>query len=152
MSDEESTVKQVFKRYMAEELGSPEIRRAKRKLIDEHFGQPPVFIFRPVFLVPALSLIFTIMLIFQMHKPAVKPATEPLRAMSVEKPVSEIIPSISKGLEVKVSEVSSEVGAAMVYQKTYQNAPVTVIWVFTPLEVVSKPAAPLTGFTGGTNQ
>ena len=131
MSDDESRVKQIFKQYMTEELGSPEICRAKKKLIDQHFSQPPIFIFRPVFLVPALSLIFTIMLIFQMHKPAVKPVTESLRTVSVEKPVLETTPYIPKGLEVKVSEVSSEVGAAMVFQKTYQNAPVTVIWVFT---------------------
>ena len=131
MMNEESKVKDIFKQYMAEELGNSEINRAKKKLIREHFSQPPAFVFRPVILIPLLSFAAAFILILQMYKPVPKPAVEPLRTVSVEKPVLETIPIIPQGLDVKVREASSEVGATMVYQKAYQDAPVTIIWVFT---------------------
>ena len=152
MTNEENAVKNIFRRYIAEELKSPEVREAKETFIREHFNQPQVLIFRPVVLVPVLSLALVFVLVFQMQKPVVKPTVQLPEAVSVQKPILETIPAIPAKSEVKVREAFSEVGATMVYQKSYQDAPITIIWVFTPLEVVSKPASPLTGFTGRTNQ
>ena len=131
MSDSEKELKILFRDYMAQELRSREVDQAKKAFIREHFSGGSSLIFRPVFILPALSLIFLVVLIFQIQRPAVKSVAEPLQKVILEKQISEPILEIPPGLEVKVREVSSDVGSPMVYQKSYHDVPITVVWVFT---------------------
>ena len=134
MSREEQKVTHIFREYMAQELGSREVARSKKQLIREHFTEKPPLIFQPVFLMPALGFaVFLCFLIFQPEKSIVKPLSEPLKTTSVTttKAVPVLTPYHRSDLEVKVRQVSSEVGATMIYQKADFQTPITIIWVFT---------------------
>ena len=148
----------IFRQYMADEMASREVARAKKALIQRYFTDLPPLVGRPAFFLPALGLALVCFLLFQIEKPAHKPFAEPLapapaartpnpansvpllpstselrvavEKQVVEKQIEKIIPAQSGTLEVNIRKVSSEVGSTMVYQKTYHQMPLTVIWVF----------------------
>ncbi len=142
--NDEKKIKQAFKELFSHELSNPEVKRAKKNLIAEFSGRP-VFNWKPVTLIPVFSLILAVILIYQLPKqptvqppilievkPAVLPAADlkPINVKKVSKEIKKII-NTQAPLDVKVTRVSSDVGSAMVYQKNYQDNPVTIVWVFT---------------------
>ena len=130
MSEHEEELKNAFRQHIAAELSSPEVAKAREKLIRDHFRPAPPLVFRPVFLIPALSFVFALLILFQVHKPISKPMAVSLKE-AVELPQMREAPYMPPELGVDVEVVSSEVGPTLVYQKMVQNKPITVIWVFT---------------------
>ncbi len=127
--DEE--IKNVFRQYLAAEIRHPEVAKAKERFIQERFGREPLIIFRPIFFVPVLSALFVFLILFPMHKPALKPAAEYSLKESAGQAVVKEVPVKLQGIEINVERVSSEVGPTMVYQKDWHDQPLTVVWVFT---------------------
>lgn len=124
----------LFRDLIQAELKSGQIAQAKKEFVRAHFGPPtPVFL-RPATLGLALGFVALLIMLLRFEFLAPKPVTESL-----------VLPR--SGARVQVQSVSSDVGSAMVYQKSFSEGPLTVVWVFTPLEVT-----PLKGFTGGTKQ
>lgn len=70
------------------------------------------------------------------NKPVPLPLEQPVVFENVSAGISEeTLAAIKMATEqgnpgVKVNKVSSKVGSVMVYQKTYQEAPITIVWVF----------------------
>lgn len=127
----------LFRDLIQAELKSGQIAQAKKEFIRAHFGMPmPVFL-RPIALGFTLGFVALLIMLLRFEFLTPKP-------VAVE-PTSLVLPR--SGARVHVQSVSSDVGSAMVYQKSFSEGPLTVVWVFTPLEV-----KPLTGFTGGTKQ
>ena len=131
MNHQEEEMKRVFKRYMAEEIGSGEIARAKKEFMRKHFTElPPIFL-RPAYLIPALSLVFVLLIIFETQKAPIQPRIQPIPPAVLQTKPMEPIPYRQMPVPVMVRQVSSEVGPTMVYQKKGRDVPVTIIWVFT---------------------
>lgn len=152
-NENDKLISKAYRDYMAEELARPEIAEDKQKLM-AFFEAPaaaPAAGFGAGVFAPALLLIG---LFFFMHQVQVKapslagPSVPIYQGFSVfmeeararEQQASQSAAS-NPALEenpvehhmkprVIVKRVSSRVGPTMVYQKTYRNTPVTIIWVF----------------------
>ena len=140
-------IKQVFKELFSKELSSAEVKGAKKDLIAQ-FSPAAKFDLKPAVLIPVLSLIFAVLMVYQLNlpKPKQKIKEIPVSQVAVKESVGEKVQkvqvkSVTKQIEkifrtevpldVKVTRVSSDVGSAMVFQKKYQETPVTIVWVFT---------------------
>ncbi|GEM_PF-4845109 len=145
----EKKITKAFKDFLSDEFSSAQVKRAKKDLLQQ-FSARPQFEWKPVMIVPVLSLMFMVILIYHMY-PLVKPEikvppvvpviteqTSPIKVKKVK--VSSMTKQIEKIIhtgvpsDVKVTRVSSDIGPAMVYQKNYRDAPITIVWVF-PKEV-----------------
>ena len=151
--ENEKILSKAYREYMAAELARPEIAEDKQKLMA--FFEMPAVTPAPSFgvgvLAPALLLIgiFFFMHQVQIKAPAVAGPSAPIyqgfaafmdEARAREQAARQSAASNPEILEnpvqnhmkprVIVKRVSSRVGATMVYQKTYRNTPVTIIWVF----------------------
>ncbi len=107
-----------YRNYLEREIIRPEIRLEKEKFIRTHFWKEPALFLTltPGFTVPALclTLVFCAFLLFQ-----APPTPNPFgRAAVFQKP------------QVEVRRAASKTGAIMVYQKVYNGAPFTIVWVF----------------------
>lgn len=127
--NEEQEIKQLYRDHLKREILSQDLSRQKRHFIHAHFSEGsfsgnPFGILAPAF---ALGLLFFVFLHWQ-----VRPARSP-GEVSVSPAVSNQADSGGdKVLEpgTSVRRLSSQVGATMVYQKSYGTVPVTIIWVF----------------------
>ena len=142
----EQKFKKAFREILKDELSSAQVKRAKKDLISQ-FSVPAHFLIRPSVLAPAFAVLFAVTLFYQLHQPVPKPEIKeiPVPHMAVQAPMKQKIKKIkvktvTKQLEkmirteipldVKVTRISSDTGSTMVYQKTYRDSPVTVVWVF----------------------
>ncbi len=141
---------ELYREFMRRELARPEIGRAKQEFIARNFAPAPAFTFHPFAMVPAVCLTALFLVFFQVQqmpeapragriKPIALQSTEHVRTITakenektmqaVKKTGEQIMKVLRPRVEVK--RVSSNMGPTMVYQKTYQNTPVTIVWVFT---------------------
>ena len=108
-NDPDQKISRLYRDLLNDEVRRPEVRREKKAFLQAHFEVPPFWFLRPAFFVPAfLALAATVM--FQWQRP--------FNAVSEARP------------PVHVLRAASHEGPVMIYQKTYQDAPVTIIWVF----------------------
>ncbi|HXV28532.1 MAG TPA: hypothetical protein VD913_06150 [bacterium] len=153
---EERKIHKIYRGFLRQEIKRPEIGEAKRELIKAYFPVSRPFFLKPAFSVSALSLAGIVLLAVlfgrplfdklevRMTQPSVKPA-DSLEAPAVPfvipvtlppriHPLAEI-PVVPAALPVHPTLVdvrwaTSRVGSTMVYQKQFQDVPVTIIWVF----------------------
>ncbi len=141
---------ELYREFMKRELARPEIARAKQEFIAQYFSPSPAPAFHPFSMVPAVCLVSLFLVFFQIQQVPMEPragrirpialqstenvrvitAKENEKTMQAVKKTGETIMKILRP-RVEVKRVSSNVGPTMVYQKTYQNTPVTIVWVFT---------------------
>ena len=107
MKDLENKLKYIYRDYVAGEVSRPEVRQAKKNLIASHFNPKPAIAFDVTFALSAMVLGVAFLMCFY-FKPVPTKAFQP----------------------VEVKRVASRVGPTMVYQKNYQDVPITIVWVF----------------------
>ena len=140
---DEEKIGSAVRDFLAAEVDTAEIEREKRQLISRYFGERPTLVFRPRMFVPVLGIaaIFVIFSYFwvlpkkgvelkqsevaQLHLPV--PMAAPELAVSGA-PAPAPVPGAV--LAPVVKRLSSDVGPTLVYQKTFQKAPITIVWVF----------------------
>ncbi len=133
----------LYRSYLENEVRSKEVQAQKLAFVKRHFHARPLFLFQPAFAVPALSMaiLFFFFLNLQIETyPRVKPSSLP-RSVSAEVVAKSPLPQpnsavkVDEGIaapepKVLVKRVASHVGSTMVYQKTVDNLPLTIVWVF----------------------
>ena len=108
--DPDEVLSGLYRDFICQQVETADVQKEKKAFLKAHFAPEPLLFLRPVFLLP-LALAVALLVVFPWHKPldfqplASKPGVDVLRASSRE-------------------------GSVMVYQKTYQDTPVTIIWVF----------------------
>jgi len=112
---EETKLREVYQNYLRRELRQPEIRLAKKEFLNTYFPKETPVWLRPQVLAPTLALLVILLIITYYH-----PSEIPVS------PGPELAPA-----RVEVRRVGSGVGPTLVYQKVYQDVPVTIVWVFT---------------------
>ena len=143
MNNDEDLIKDLFSNYIQDELNHPEVQLAKKTLIRNYFQESPKIFFGVEMMAPAIAL-FSLFFIFnQIQLPVRNQVAPALQSAQVDlsKEIKLKIPINEKKTEPKkqfspdedgvlVKKVSSSVGPTMVYQKKYENVPVTIVWVF----------------------
>ncbi len=115
-----------FRAFMAGELRDPAITRAKKDFLNAHFSRPARGAGVLRWVIPALSLVlvFVLAAYFDLF-----PRDKTGRPVPVPVPVS-AGSGLPDTLAVFATRVSSQTGSPLIYQKTVEGIPVTVIWVF----------------------
>lgn len=155
--DEEKILKELFRENFSRELSRPEIQEAKQKLLSEFLAPEPAPLFSfvsPAFLAPAAALIAVFLVFVNIQKvqvPAAGPGAPiyqmfaPIMEETKAKRAAELAKAKTKQAEaqaedpvhnhmkprVVVKRVASRKGPTMVYQRSYRDVPVTIVWVFT---------------------
>ena len=129
MNINDRKVRQLFRETIRQETKRPEVRQAKRDFIREHFEAPRPFFYRPTVMVPSLALLGLLLLVLVFPRPLrdgvpVTPLATDGYLRVLEQSVETAVPS------VQVKRVTSHVGPTLVYQKLYQDTPITIVWVF----------------------
>jgi len=141
--EDESQIREAYRRFIEEEVHRPEVRRDKKSFIKEYFRPEPFILFRPVVFVPAFTavaafLIFTHLLPIPQQRIPVEEVQE--TGIYSEVATHQAVETGQEGdssadfadhSSVNVRRATSRVGQVMVYQKVYQDVPLTVVWVFT---------------------
>jgi|GEM_PF-1419979 len=152
MSDEEKQIRNLYRQVLQDEIDWGELKKQKNQFIREHFAPAPRFVFSHHVMAPALSFclvlgFFLVMLPEKTEKPAaVSPAVP---AVTAPEQSAQILPESAteslpaepevsfleeiteyKPAAISVSQLQSDVGTTMVFQRTVENVPIVVIWVF----------------------
>jgi len=137
--------KELLDKYMDGALRDPSVQRDKEEFIRDHFAPVPPSIANIASVsVPALALIALFFLVWQFfptaqpiikEEPAFERTTAALEQMAEESVVVQEKIEEKPEIEVDyppvyVKRASSRTGNVMVYQKTMDQTPVTIIWVF----------------------
>ncbi len=134
--EENDSLKLIYRRYLSEELSRPEIQSHKKKLLDFFYvPAAPVFsLFHAPFLVPAIMLLGIFVLFYQIQSAtqlSKGPALPIYQDFAEAKPLPDPVKNHMKP-RVVVKRVSSRMGPTLVYQRSYREVPVTIVWVFAP--------------------
>lgn len=133
MNDEK--LDQIYRSYIEDELKTPAVQEAKERFLKENFSGAPAGIFSG-FGIPAIAFATLFLLAGILAIPSkqnfvsvpkqapITKAVQPLEAKSI---IRETFPALPAA--VHVESVSSQVGPTMIYQKTYPDVDVTVVWV-----------------------
>ncbi len=145
MSDsEEKHTRNLYRSFLRQEIKRTDIQQAKKELISAHFSKERPFFLKPAFSIPALSLAGAVMFALLVGRPLLEKIPVPMKERSVRlEQAAQPVPLVSsvsppgapKALPVNPTLVDvkwavSDVGPTMVYQKHFQDVPVTIIWVF----------------------
>ena len=133
----ENQLKQYYKNYLHDELSLPEVGEAKKQFVRRHF-QPSARFFTVEFGVPALCLILLFVFFHHIQPQYLNyrvPSREEVTAAAPVEAVEPLPASLLAGEPVSnepviVKRVSSRIGPTLIYQKSHQGVPVTIIWVF----------------------
>ena len=138
---DENRIGELYRDYLKRETARPELAREKKEFIARHFEEQPVAALRPAAFAPALSLVLLMAALIFLQRSALQTKmleTRPEAAYTFTEPVVPFPPSAmtatppSQIPSVVVKRISSRVGSTLVYQKPYQETPITIIWVFVP--------------------
>lgn len=114
----EQEFKKQFKKYIQDEIKSPEVQEAKERFFDRILLEEKFFLFKPQVFIPIIAIALAMVaLVWFRPVPAVQPDLQFGTVMRSE-------------THVEVKRVSSKTGPTMVYQKVSEGVPITVIWVF----------------------
>ena len=119
-NEADSKLTEIYRDWFSNEISTEEIAREKRAFICEHFSEVSVAVLRPVMMVPAMCLFafFAWLGLQFMPLPKVPHAAK-------------VLTHDRKWQEpAEVRRLTSEVGPTLVFQKAYQEKPITIIWVF----------------------
>lgn len=121
MEIDEREIKEIYREHLRRELARPELAREKSEFIARHFEEEPLAALSPAAFAPALGLIVLLVaLVF------LQPQAVPIKTKTLETRL-EAAYTLS---EVAVKRLSSRMGSTLVYQKSYQETPITIVWVF----------------------
>lgn len=137
-SDQEEKAIALYRQYLQQEVERPQVARDKAEFLETHFKpkRRPVtsFLWAPSLAAAAIAAVWLIVgLPTGMHQPVdvTLPQTGPAYVTSTTaEPIQEAMMPVLPGPSVEVKRISSQVGSTMVYQRVYQEIPVTVVWVF----------------------
>lgn len=115
-------MKKIYRNYIKNIVSDPEVQTDKKLFMETHFPRQSVW-FRPSFIfVPALSaLIIALGIVIGPNMISERQETNVL---------IEDAPAVFQIHPVGVKRASSRVGNIMVYQKLYNEDPMTIVWVF----------------------
>ncbi|HTL48906.1 MAG TPA: hypothetical protein VL688_12670 [Verrucomicrobiae bacterium] len=144
MENENQPVSKLYKEMMTRDLREVDLAEEKRLFIARHFEEAPAFVFRPELLVPAGAFAFCALLLMRVWPlsaplPAAPEQTARVAAeqASAAAPAAEAVPAEDPmAHRVSVERVSSDTGIPVVFQKTIDNSPVTIIWVIPRTDIV----------------
>ncbi len=126
--NDESDYLSLYKSLLRQEVRSEKVQFHKQAFLKEHFAAQPLVIFQPLFWMPALTILLSVTFLLGIEMriyPVAKPATI-LQQESLEASTEET----RGGPRIRVKRLSSRVGPTLVYQKSINDLPVTIIWVF----------------------
>ncbi|MDP3921107.1 MAG: hypothetical protein Q8R76_09935 [Candidatus Omnitrophota bacterium] len=118
--EHDSKLTAIYRDWFASEISDEEIAREKRAFIAAHFSEAPVAVLQPVMMVPAMCL-FAFFAWFGLQFMRLPEAPHAAKALTQDRKWQE---------PAEVRRLTSEVGPTLVYQKSYQEKPITIIWVF----------------------
>ena len=134
-------IKKIYQQFLSEQISKPEVSLEKQKLVARYFEKEPFSVLQFSFFTPALC--FAMLFLFFQHLQPSRPFILGPQLALQEPAISqaeqytqdlEILPVPEKNqLEpphVLVKSISSHVGPTMVYQKRYNEIPITIVWVF----------------------
>ncbi len=140
---EEKRTHHFYRSFLRQEIKHPDIQHAKKELISAYFSKEKPFFLKPAFSIPALSLagilavaIFLRSPLFEKVPVTAKEQIIKSEQAAVPQPLVSLAPvTPPKTLPlnptlVDVKWAVSPVGSTMVYQKQFQDVPITIIWVF----------------------
>lgn len=133
---DEELVSKIYRKGISDELHRAELYRDKKAFIRRYFGEEPALSLRPVQFVPALSLLACLYLLIFFQQPVAQKETlemslgTPYTHQEMGGPPPEALDLERPAVEVK--RLTSSVGPTVVYQKVYQDVPITVVWVLAP--------------------
>ncbi len=145
---DENEIREVYRQYLKQEVARPEIACEKKEFIARYFEEQPAAALSPAAFAPALSLIVLLIALIFLQRPVLQTKTletKPEGAYTLTESVVPFPPSATTaslpsevppvGLRderpaVVVKRISSRAGSTLVYQKSYQGTPITIVWVF----------------------
>jgi len=139
MKDHEDKIKNLFTQHMQREMNRPDIKLQKKRFIRDHFQPAPVIPF--AWSVPALAFCLMLGFLLKVQAPLMEPTSaEPkvpsaLSETILEQNIQENQKTETEDLvmnPVKVKKITSKMGTPMVYQRTENEVPLTIVWVFVP--------------------
>lgn len=119
----EKIVKNTFRDYISREVSRPQIQEDKKNFL-QSFYQPQPF-FEISWMIPA-GVLAAVFVFFLNLTPSPWPSPPKGRGDSEAHDSAQIY----KKQRVIVKRVASQTGPTLIYQRSFRNIPVTVIWVF----------------------
>ena len=130
---DENRIGELYRDYLKRETARPELAREKKEFIARHFEEQPVAALRPAAFAPALSLVLLMAALIFLQRSALQTKMLETRPEATYTFTESVVPfPPSQMPSVVVKRISSRVGSTLVYQKPYQETPITIIWVFVP--------------------
>ena len=138
--EDEHQIGGLYREHLKRELARPELAREKREFIARHFEGGPLAALSPAAFAPALSLVVLLVaLVFLQQGVPEKTKTMETRPEAAYTLSESILPlpasattAVRDERPVVVKRLSSRAGSTLVYQKSYQETPITIVWVFVP--------------------
>ncbi len=113
---EEKFVRKIYREYVQDIAGDPLVRQEKRSFLARYFEPVEVHLGFGSFVPAACVLALFFVLIFSQMPYTFQQQTA--------------VPTKIFHPSVEVKRSTSRIGQIMIYQKSYQDHPITIIWVF----------------------
>ena len=138
---EPDEITKQYRKDMAAEMARPEVDASRKELLaffEAPAASPFLGILSPGFWSPAAVLMAVLFVFHQMQaqvSPIMGPSEPIYQSMATlhneAAPVPVEIPEpVIEPPRVVVKRVSSQMGPTLVYQRTYHETPVTIVWIF----------------------
>lgn len=155
-ADKQKQSIKLYRDYVRQEVRDPEILKAKKQFIEAYFKETPSL--SPFgWLIPAAGFFLVCLLIYPVLldrgiltnpvKPSAPASDVPASVKPIENPIPVAVSKAAGPLqpekrnaapenksdqlpEVVVKGVKSDTGQIMIYKESYQDHPITIIWVF----------------------
>ena len=130
----EKLVKNTFRDYISREVSRPQIQEDKKKLLQSFYQPQPFFEIGWMIPAGALAAVFVLFLNLNLQKSLVAHSPKTFSNVTAAFGEPELAPEnprqTYKKPRVIVKRVASQIGPTLIYQRSFRNIPVTVIWVF----------------------
>lgn len=136
--NDERQIRELYREHLKRELARPEVAHEKKEFIARCFEERPVAVLSPAAFAPALSLVALFIVLVFLQQPmlptksleSVPEGAYTLSESVVPYPPSAMTAPPDEKPSVVVKRITSRMGSTLVYQKSYQETPITIVWVF----------------------